>query len=120
MLSPAPRRGGGLFLSQLLSSRGPRVIWLPGSQAVECRSVRGDESFEELRRRLRALNQKPEREHFDAVKDAATLVGFQAEELTALLRATRSEADIVRALGRVGGESAQLLIHLVRLCELLG
>lgn len=76
--------------------------------------------MERLRLRLREFAQLRSWERFHTAKNLTTAVAAEAGELAAVLQWTAAEESVGPLLDRLEDEIADVLIYLVRLCDVLG
>lgn len=84
--------------------------------------IRGDRSspeIESLMQRLRQFAQARSWERFHTAKNLTTAVSAEAGELAAVLQWATADEDIAPFLDRLEDEIADVLIYLIRLCDVL-
>lgn len=73
----------------------------------------------QLKQRLRQFAQARSWESFHTAKNLTTAVAAEAGELAAVLQWARAEEDVGPFLGELEDEIADVLIYLIRLCDVL-
>ncbi len=78
------------------------------------------DSLEELRARLRGFAQERDWEQHHSAKNLTAAIAGEAGELVAVLQWSVAEEDLSHYLGELEDEVADVLIYLVRLCDVAG
>jgi dCTP diphosphatase len=77
----------------------------------------GRDSLEDLRERLRAFAQDRDWERFHTAKNLSAAIAGEAGELVSVLQWATGDADLKPHKAELEDEVADVLIYLVRLCD---
>jgi dCTP diphosphatase len=80
----------------------------------------GSDSLEGLRDRLRVFADERSWQRFHTPKNLTTAIAGEAGELAAVLQWAAPEEDLAGYIGELEDEIADVLIYLVRLCDVAG
>jgi len=88
--------------------------------SIESRVVTERDSLEALRDRLRAFARERSWEQFHTPKNLTTAIAGEAGELAAVLQWASADEDLAQYMAALEEEIADILIYLVRLCDVAG
>ena len=81
---------------------------------------RGSAEIDRLTERLRRFAEMRSWEHLHTAKNLTTAVAAEAGELAAVLQWSAPEQDLAPLRGELEDEIADVLIYLLRLCDVVG